>query len=488
MNSQFHSGKTNSSWLPKQMIVSAFSAIIAVVIYAYFFDGTNSYIGNKTQDTAVQPSYVYLPAGEFNQNSFILAADKTIHGVVHVKVKGEREDYYYNPLYEFFYGQPMKRNVPVMGFGSGVIISNDGYIVTNNHVIEQSKEIEVVLNDRRTFQAKLIGTDPGTDIAVLKIEGKNLPYITSGNSDSLRVGEWVLAVGNPFNLTSTVTAGIVSAKGRSLDILSDKYKIESFIQTDAALNQGNSGGALVNLKGELVGINTAILSPSGAYSGNSFAVPVSIVNKVVADIIEYGEVQRAILGISIKEIDSELAKKLEMDEIKGVYIEGVREDGAAAEAGVKVGDIIIAINGVPVNSSAEIQEQVSRYRPNQKVELSLLRNKKEVKIAVTLTNIYGSKEIVKSAETASILGADIKTLSVDEAKTLRINCGVKILKLNDGKLKAAGVREGFIIRKVNDKPVCNVNELKTIFNSITGGVYLEGIYPNGIVAYYAFGL
>jgi serine protease Do len=331
------------------------------------------------------------------ETDFTRAASQTVHAVVHIASKTMRSVGSSGPMdifeYIFGYRDYNQTPKPQTGYGSGVIISADGYIVTNNHVIEGADEISVTLNDRRNYQAKVIGTDPSTDIALIKIEEKGLSFITFGNSDELKVGEWVLAVGNPLNLTSTVTAGIVSAKGRSIGILGGNNRaqrdksysnlsIESFIQTDAAVNPGNSGGALVNTRGELVGINTAIISSSNAFSGYSFAVPVSIVKKVVTDIKEYGSVQRAILGIDISDITPELSKEKKIDVTEGVYIHAVGERSGALDAGVKEGDIVIAVDGEKVTRAAELQEKISRYRPGDKVRLTVLRDKKELNMNV----------------------------------------------------------------------------------------------------------
>ena len=415
------------------------------------------------------------------------AAEKTIHAVVNVKTQMVRETYR-NPLFEFLYGDSYKNPEPVLGFGSGVIISSDGYIVTNNHVVDNSDKVFVTLNDKREFEAKVIGTDPSTDLALIKIDADELPYIPYGNSDELRVGEWVLAVGNPFTITSTATAGIVSAKGKNLGIIQDQYRIESFIQTDAAVNRGNSGGALVNTRGELVGINTAIISPSGAFAGISFAIPVSIVKKVVADLIEFGVVQRAILGVSIQEIDAELAKQKDISELKGVYVSELREGGAAMDAGILVGDIIMQIDGIEVNSPAELTEQINRYRPGDKVSVTLKRRNKTKQFDVVLRNLQGDTKIVKSEIYDTILGATIVEIDNEVKQSLGIKNGVKIADLGAGKLRAEGVKEGFIITQVNNKDIFSVEELKKIINSIKGGVYIKGIYPNGVIAYYAFGM
>ncbi len=351
----------------------------------------------------------------------------------------------------------------------------------------------------------MIGTDPSTDIALIKIEEKGLSFITFGNSDELKVGEWVLAVGNPLNLTSTVTAGIVSAKGRSIGILGGNNRaqrdksysnlsIESFIQTDAAVNPGNSGGALVNTRGELVGINTAIISSSNAFSGYSFAVPVSIVKKVVTDIKEYGSVQRAILGIDISDITPELSKEKKIDVTEGVYIHAVGERSGALDAGVKEGDIVIAVDGEKVTRAAELQEKISRYRPGDKVRLTVLRDKKELNMNVVLRNLQGSTTIVKEAG-IEVLGAAFNELNANEKRQLNISYGIRVGGLTEGKLKEAGVRKGFIILKVNDQRIESVGDFEKIVRDVQknagfgeAALFIVGIYPSGKVAYYAIDL
>ena len=316
---------------------------------------------------------------------FTQAAERSVEAVVHVKTKYYRQQYV-DPFYHFFFGRPQQSQQPsAMASGSGVILSNDGYIVTNNHVIESANEIEVVLNDKRTFAAQLIGTDPNTDLALLKIEATNLPTIEIGNSDDLRVGEWVLAVGNPFNLTSTVTAGIVSAKARSINILNSDMKIESFIQTDAAVNPGNSGGALVNTRGELVGINTAIASQTGSYAGYAFAIPTAIMQKVVADLRQYGTVQRALLGIRMLDITQQVKDQLSLESMEGVYVGEVISGSAADKAGMKAGDVIVQVDGRPINASSQLQEQIGRKNPGDQITILVRRGHRSVSLQVTLT-------------------------------------------------------------------------------------------------------
>lgn len=443
------------------------------------------------------------------ETDFTRAANQTVHAVVHIASKTMRSVGSSGPLdiFEYFFGYRDYNQTPKpqTGYGSGVIISADGYIVTNNHVIEGADEISVTLNDRRNYQAKVIGTDPSTDIALIKIEEKGLSYITFGNSDELKVGEWVLAVGNPLNLTSTVTAGIVSAKGRSIGILGGNNRaqrdksysnlsIESFIQTDAAVNPGNSGGALVNTRGELVGINTAIISSSNAFSGYSFAVPVSIVKKVVTDIKEYGSVQRAILGIDISDITPELSKEKKIDVTEGVYVHAVGERSGALDAGVKEGDIVIAVDGEKVTGVAELQEKISRYRPGDKVRLTVLRDKKELNMNVVLRNLQGSTTIVKEAG-IEVLGAAFNELSANEKRQLNISYGIRVGGLTEGKLKEAGVRKGFIILKVNDQRIESVADFEKIVRDVQknagfgeAALFIVGIYPSGKVAYYAIDL
>lgn len=423
---------------------------------------------------------------------FTTAAELSVHAVVHVKTTYQNVAYQsYDPFRDFFWGTPhSNKSVPQKASGSGVIISSDGYIVTNNHVVDDADEIEIALNDKRTYKAKVIGTDPTTDLALLKIEGDDLPFIPYGNSDELKVGEWVLAVGNPFNLNSTVTAGIVSAKGRNINILQEEFAIESFIQTDAAVNPGNSGGALVNTNGELVGINTAIASNTGSYSGYSFAVPVNIARKVVDDLMQYGAAQRAFIGVSIRDIDQELAEAAGIDVQDGVYVMGLAEGGAAAGAGIVAGDIITRVDGAHTNNVPELQEIVARYRPGDEVPVTILRDGKQKTVSVVLRNKNGTtQKIVRSENTTlAALGAEFGPVSQNEMQKLRIKNGVKVSKLDGGKLRSAGIKEGFIITKVDKKEVKTAEDVVDALESKKGGVLIEGVYPNGYRSYYGFGL
>jgi Do/DeqQ family serine protease len=420
---------------------------------------------------------------------FTQAADMSVHGVVHVKtlVSGNRN---YDPFFDYFFGNPYRNspNQPTAS-GSGVIISEDGYIVTNNHVIANAEKVEVVLNDKREYQAVVIGRDPSTDLALLKVEAKGLPFIYYGNSDDVKVGEWALAVGNPFSLTSTVTAGIISAKGRNINILNEKFAIESFIQTDAAVNPGNSGGALVNSKGELVGINSAIASNTGSYSGYSFAIPVNIVRKVVADLLEYGDVQRAFIGVVLEDLDAKLASKKGIENIKGVYVAGLNAGGAAEEAGIKQGDVILKVQDAVVNNLPELQEQVGRYRPGDKVDITVSRDGSVKVIPVVLKNKNGDTRLIRYTESVAIeLGAEFIAPTDKEKSSLRLDKGLKVAKLKEGKLKRIGIREGFIITHIGDKAVDTVEDLTNALKSERRGMLIEGIYPNGTRAYYGLGI
>ena len=431
--------------------------------------------------------------------NFTYAAEKSVEAVVHVKTKIDVSSRYsanIDPLFDFFFGRPSQPREPQYreGSGSGVIISTDGYIVTNNHVIDNASTVEVTLNDKRKFDAKVIGTDPSTDIALLKIEANDLPIIPFGDSDNLHIGEWVLAVGNPFNLTSTVTAGIVSAKARNINILNAEMKIESFIQTDAAVNPGNSGGALVNTHGELVGINTAIASQTGSYTGYSFAVPTSIVSKVVADLKEYSVVQRAILGVQIADITNELAKEKNLSTLKGAYIAGVQDNSSAADAGLKEGDIITAINNQTVNSVAELQEQVSRYRPGNDIKVNYIRNDKTQSVIVKLKNRSGNTNVVKIADN-SILGATFKEIDKHIAEKFRLKSGIQIDTIDkNGALAKAGLKKDFIILKVNGQPIRSEKDLTTIVNQTINAndqdraLFITGAYTNGQIAHFAVNL
>ncbi len=462
------------------MVVSG--ALIAIFIYTRYFEKPQIVTVQDTQ----QLRYASLPvSAEGNLPDLTYAAEIAVHGVVHIKTQSMRGGWSSgNPLLDFF-GYRQEPQI-AQGFGSGVILSADGYIVTNNHVIEGAQKIIVVLNDNRELEGRLVGSDPNTDLAVIKIEADNLAWLRYGDSDALRLGEWVLAVGNPFNLTSTVTAGIISAKARNIGINATEYSIESFIQTDAAVNPGNSGGALVNQRGEVVGINTAIASRTGSFAGYSFAVPVTIVRKVVADLKEFGEVQRALLGVAIETVNADVAKEYQLEKIEGIYVKDVIENGAAREAGIRQGDVIIAVGNKKVNTTAELQETVSQYRPGDDVKITVKRNNSEKLFTVTLRNKLGDTGIIRTGNL--VLGSEMEPVTEQDKQRLRINRGLKVAKIGNGKLKEAGVTEGFIITDVNKRPVYEVNEFRRIISGARGGILIEGVYPNGETAYYVFGV
>ena len=430
---------------------------------------------------------------------FVSASENTINSVVHVTTKVVRTTIQRDPFYEFFYG-PGSGNKEFKqygsGSGSGVIVSSEGYIVTNNHVIDGASEIEVILNDNSKYTAKVIGADPSTDLAVLKIEAKGLIPIAIGNSDDLRIGEWVLAVGNPFNLTSTVTAGIVSAKARNINILNnrnskDNVPIESFIQTDAAVNPGNSGGALVNTKGELVGINTAIASQTGSYTGYSFAIPVNLVQKVMLDLIDFGLVQRGFLGVQIVDITQDLKEEKNLSSIRGVYVAKVMDDGGADKAGMKEGDVILKIGTKDIYSVATLQEEIGKRRPGDKVAVTVVTEKgKEVVREIVLRNSEGKTSLIDKAVISknTALGATFEELTSKEKKDLNTSTGVKIKSINPGKLKSLGLEEGMIITKINQQDVTSVEQLTKELNNGGKGVLLEIMSKSGKKDYVGFGL
>ena len=463
------------------LLVALFGALAGLFIYTRFLDRDRLVIGTEKEKQLIEENARYTSmAPQSGVNDFTFAAELTVHAVVHVKTKATVSSFNSNPLYEFFYGPGSGKPREVRGFGSGVIVTADGYIVTNNHVVDEADEVDVTLNDKRTFSAEVVGRDPSTDIAVLKIKATGLPYIKFGDSDAIRLGEWVLAVGNPFNLTSTVTAGIVSARGRSLGLLDNQYRIESFIQTDAALNQGNSGGALVNVVGELIGITTAIISPSGAYAGNSFAVPSSIVKKVYEDLKQYGEVQRGLMGVNITDVTSEIADRENLKEIKGVYLTGIVEDGAASAAGLAEKDVIIAINGEQVATTSDLQEKVNRYRPGDRVEVTYLRKGKMDKKTVTLRNIEGGTGVVApGAQSTTVFGAAFAPVTTGEKNQFNINNGVKITSISDGRFRDLGLGRGAIIVDVNGQKVNSAADIRRATNDEKSLTSVEGFTPDG---------
>ncbi|QHV98139.1 Do family serine endopeptidase [Spirosoma endbachense] len=439
---------------------------------------------------------------------FSTAAEAVTPMVVHIRTTMTRTvrqqqvpDIFRDFFGDDFGGNQRPRRQQGQASGSGVIISKDGYIVTNNHVVQDADEVEVIMTDKRSFKAKVIGTDPLTDLAVIKVEANNLPAITLGDSDALKLGEWVLAVGYPLDLESTVTAGIVSAKGRGIGILNQNARqndpkadtpIEAFIQTDAAINPGNSGGALVNLRGELVGINSAIASATGYYSGYGFAVPVSLVKKVSADLLKYGNVQRGYLGIIPIELNSTVAKEKGAKIGRGIYVESVVDNGAAKTAGLEKGDVIVKMEGQSLDSDAQMREIIGRRRPGDILNVTINRDGTERDVKIELRNRNGGRDVIKKAEVStanaalSSLGADFEELSAQDAKQLGVAGGVRVKKIVDGKLAETDVEEGFIIVKANSKNVKTTKDLQAILSSVKEGegLMLIGIYPNSSRMYY----
>ena len=421
---------------------------------------------------------------------FVAAAERTVEAVVHVKTTAERVQNYYNPFNDLFFGRPSTpEKFEVEGSGSGVILTEDGYIVTNNHVIKGAKTIVVTTSNNDEYEAELIGADPTTDIALLKIEGIELTKVSVANSDEVRLGQWVLAVGNPFNLTSTVTAGIISAKGRDINIIDEQSAIESFLQTDAAVNPGNSGGALVNTAGELVGINTAISSRSGSFEGYSFAVPANLMLKVVNDLKEYGRVQRAFIGINYNEVTAALSEELNLEVNKGVYVANVISEGAADDAGITKGDVIINVNGKYIASGADLTEALGQRRPGEKLSVVVNRSGKNKAFEVVLKNKLGTTEMLtKEEELLRNFGAELEELSSTDKRRLGLRYGIKVSKILGGRFQKAGIPKDFIIVKLNNVYVENVESFERLVRQFNpgDGVLIQGFEPNGKANYYAF--
>ena len=427
-----------------------------------------------------------------NWPDFTYAAESAVDAVVYVKVVSTQTmQSAPSSIFDFFFGLPQQgapQQREKVGSGSGVIIREDGYIVTNNHVIDGATKIEVTLNNNQKYPATLVGTDPATDVALLKIDADGLPVIPFGNSDKLRLGEWVIAIGSPYDLRSTITAGIVSAKGRSMPNYTGEFKIESFIQTDAAVNPGNSGGALVDKAGNLVGINTAIISQTGSYTGYSFAVPVNIVKKIVYDLMDYGKVQRAVLGITMQEIDDKIAEDLKLSSRNGVYIVEVSKSGAADVAGLKTGDVLIAIDSTTITNAASVQEAVSRFSPGDEAEVTVIRDGKEKKIDVKFKGTAKENGTISDDGTVAFYGSSIKSASEDTLKKLGIKGGVEIVELGPGKLMEAGAVEGFVIQYVNDHSVKTPEDVIELVKKSKRTVFIEGVTPSGKTGYFGFGV
>lgn len=465
-------------------MVSFFGGIMAIGVYSYFQENQAVTIAEKQK-----VAFTNLPADipvSIGALDFTYAAEISTPAVVHITTTSVEKAPAENlgPFGDFFGGRGY--NIPRQGSGSGVIITNDGYIVTNNHVIDKAQEITVILNDGREYEGEIVGTDPSTDIALVKIKAEKLPFMKFGDSDLMKIGEWVLAVGNPFNLNSTVTAGIISAKARNINLLGGGSSIESFLQTDAAVNPGNSGGALINLKGELIGINTAIASQTGSFTGYSFAIPVNIAKKVTEDLLEFGVVQRGYIGVMISDVNATLAEQKNLTTLTGVYVNGLSEGGAADKVGIKEGDVIVKVNGIEVKSSPELQEQVGRYRPGDNVSVTVLRKSKEKVFDVVLRNADKTTSLVKNnnSDEFKSLGAEFEELTSSELNKLNITQGVKINKIIDGgKLSKIGIKEGFIITHVDRKPVRSLEEVNKNVRMKRGTILIEGFYPNSTTRY-----
>jgi serine protease Do len=502
-----------SNW-KVMMVVALLASVVTLAAYTLLGFGRRDVIMNESSPVSQVTNRLIgngIPGGPVSDFSF--AAEAVTPMVVHIRTtmtRTVRQQQQMPDIFRDFFGdefgqqgQGRPRKEQGQASGSGVIISKDGYIVTNNHVVQDASQVEVVMTDKRSFTAKVIGTDPLTDLAVIKIEATNLPAITLGDSDALKLGEWVLAVGYPLDLESTVTAGIVSAKGRRIGILDQNIDqtverpdspVESFIQTDAAINPGNSGGALVNLRGELIGINSAIASATGYYSGYGFAVPVSLVKKVTADLLKFGNVQRGYLGIVPIELDSKKAKEFNVKVGRGIYVKELPSGSAAESAGIKTGDVIVKMEGQPLDSDAQMREIIGRRRPGDVVNITINRNGSEQDLKVELRNRNGGRDVIRKADvtaaatSASLksLGADFEELSAKEAQQLGVNGGIRVKKIYDGKLAETDIEEGFIVVKANGKNVRTTKDLQAIMAAVKEGegLMLIGMYPNSSRMYY----
>ncbi|MBQ6199541.1 MAG: Do family serine endopeptidase [Bacteroidales bacterium] len=446
-----------------------------------------------TDATGAPVEYRTVNLAETDYPDFTYAAESAVEAVVYVEVTVQRRQQYQNidPFFRFFFGDEyaMPQQREAKGSGSGVIIRPDGYIVTNNHVVDGASKIQVTLNNNQQYDATVVGTDPATDVAIIKVDANNLPTIPMGDSDKLRLGEWVLAIGSPLGvqLRSTITAGIVSAKGRSMPDGSGEFKIESFIQTDAAVNPGNSGGALVNKKGELVGINTAIVSQTGSYSGYSFAVPVNIVKRVVDDLIDYGSVKRAMLGISMGTVDKKIADEMKLSSVSGVYIYEVSKGSAAEKAGLRKDDVIIAIDGQKITDASSVQAKVSGYHPGDTADIAYVRDGKTSHVTVVFQAASSTNGEVGLDGTTEFYGAKLKAADPQALKALGLKAGVEIVSLGSGKMADAGAREGGIIAYVNGKSVSKPEEVVALAKKADRAIYVEGVDKSGRSFYFGFG-
>lgn len=469
-----------------------------IVLLSALVGGLTAYAVVNVTDKGVKEVVMTSEGAQFrtvnltheNWPDFTYAAESAVDAVVYVKVTSTANSMQApSSIFDFFFGTPgTPQQREQVGSGSGVIIREDGYIVTNNHVIDGASKIEVTLNSNQTYPATLVGTDPATDVALLKIDASGLPVIPFGDSDKLRLGEWVIAIGSPYDLRSTITAGIVSAKGRSMPNYSGEFKIESFIQTDAAVNPGNSGGALVDRAGNLVGINTAIISQTGSYTGYSFAVPSNIVKKIAYDLMDFGSVKRAVLGIVMQPIDDKIAEELKLSSRNGVYINEVSKSSAADKAGIKAGDVLVAIDSVKITGTSSVQEVVSRFSPGDTAAVTVLRDGKELDLEVTFKGTSQENGTVSDDGTVAFYGSSIKAASEETLARYGIKSGVEVVELGPGKLMEAGAVEGFIIQYVNDQPVKTPQDVIDIVKKSKRAVFVEGLTPSGRTGYFGFGV
>ena len=476
--------------MKRGILIALLSAAVGgLTAYAVVNAMTKSQV--RVVETSEGAQFRTVNLSQDNWPDFTYAAESAVDAVVYVKVVStQTQQQAPSSIFDFFFGFPeggMPQQRERVGSGSGVIIREDGYIVTNNHVIDGATRIEVTLNNNQTYPATLVGTDPATDVALLKVEATGLPVIPFGDSDKLRLGEWVIAIGSPYDLRSTITAGIVSAKGRSMPS-NGEFKIESFIQTDAAVNPGNSGGALVDKAGNLVGINTAIISQTGSYTGYSFAVPSNIVKKIAYDLMDFGSVKRAVLGIAMKPIDDKIAEELKLSSRNGVYIDEVSKSGAADKAGIKAGDVLIAIDSTKITNPASVQEAVSRFSPGDNAVVTVLRDGKELKLDVTFKGTSQDTGTVSEDGSIAFYGSSIKAADEEILERFGLKSGVQIVELGPGKLMEAGAVEGFIILYVNDHPVKTPQEVIDIVKKSKRTVFIEGVTPSGRTGYFGFGV
>lgn len=464
------------------IIAACVGGVVGSIYTARFIDFSSAtYASIEERQKVVLANFKNDTSNTIPKNLDFLATAKSVTpAVVHIRTSYGPGDFSFNPL-EF------RHDWSARSSGSGVIVSDDGYIVTNYHVIEEATNIEVVLNNNQRFYAKIVGTDPNTDLALLKVRARKLPFIQYGDSDAVQLGEWVLAIGNPFDLNSTVTAGIISAKARNIGILRDRnnLQVEAFLQTDAAVNPGNSGGALVNLQGELIGVNSAIATSNGGYQGYSFAIPVSLVKKVMDDLLEFGQVQRGMLGVQITDVNAQVAEELKLSSNQGVLVSRVNDKSAAKEANIQAGDVIVAIDQHPVTNVSELQEWVARNRPGKELNVAFIRNSEQKIVKVKLRNSEGLDDISRKEVKYELSGITIEDVNYKILAELNVEGGVRVMGISEGKWKKSGIPVNFIIAFVDKLPVNNVEDFNRILEFKKGAILLEGFHPSGEKGTYA---